>query len=165
MAENKNLLKCDDKDYVLETSGEKMEFSTGAKREVKTGKGRFDLLPPFALHALAIHYEKGGIEHEDRNWEQGLPIHSFVDSAIRHIIRYMKGEHKEPHLVAALWNIIGAVETEERIALGILPKELDDMPKYLKKMEEEAEYESEYEAIEKALDAHEDQIKNKGASK
>lgn len=162
MSRNETMMEKSEDDYELDTSEEKMTFASGAQREVKTGKGRFDLLPPFALHKLAIHYEKGGIEHGDRNWEDGIPVHSFVDSAFRHIIQYMKGETFEPHLVAALWNIIGAVETEERIKLGILPKELNDMPLYLKKLKEKEAYEAEYEAMGKALDAHEELIKAKG---
>ena len=114
--------------YMLEDSGDRRKFSTGAVRDCGEGKGRFDLIPPFALTALALHYERGSLKYGDRNWLKGIPISKFIDSCIRHLIRYMKGGREEPHLVAAMWNIVGAVETLERIELGLLPVTLDDLP-------------------------------------
>lgn len=90
------------------------KFDTGALREDKTGKGRCDLLPMCALLRLSKHYEAGTAEHGERNWEKGLPMHSFLDSAIRHIFKYMDGQTDEDHLCAAAWNILGAMWTEEK---------------------------------------------------
>ena len=41
-------------------------------------------------------------------------MHSFLDSAIRHIFKYMDGQTDEDHLCAAAWNILGAMWTEEK---------------------------------------------------
>lgn len=90
------------------------KFDTGAVREDKTGKGRCDLLPMCALIRLSKHYEKGSVDHGERNWEKGIPMHSFLDSAIRHLFKYMDGQTDEDHLVAAAWNILGAMWTEEK---------------------------------------------------
>lgn len=97
-----------------ETGMEMEEFSTGAIREKKTGKGRCDLLPMCALLRLSKHYEKGSDDHGERNWEKGIPMHSFLDSAIRHLFKYMDGWTDEDHLCAAAWNILGAMWTEEK---------------------------------------------------
>lgn len=95
-------------------SGSRYEFATGAVRDMQEGKGRCDLLPPLAILRLARHFEMGAKKYGDRNWEKGIPINSFIDSAIRHIMKYMAGQEEEDHLVAAAWNLMCAMETEER---------------------------------------------------
>ena len=97
-------------------------FETGAVREEKDGKGRMDLLPMCALIRLSRHYERGTAAHGERNWEKGIPMHSFMDSALRHIAKYMDGQTDEDHLCAAAWNILGAMWTEEK------HPELQDIP-------------------------------------
>lgn len=91
-----------------------IKFDSGAIREDKTGKGRMDLLPMCALIRLSKHYESGSVEHGERNWEKGIPIHSFIDSALRHIAKYVDGMNDEDHLCAAAWNILSAMWTEEK---------------------------------------------------
>lgn len=98
----------------LSSNKEMKSFSTGAKREDKTGKGRCDLLPPAALIRLSKHFEKGAKDHGDRNWELGIPMSSFIDSGLRHLLQYMNGQTDEDHLCAAAWNILCALETEEK---------------------------------------------------
>lgn len=90
------------------------DFGTGAVREDKSGKGRMDLLPMCALIRLSKHYEAGTAAHGERNWEKGIPMHSFLDSALRHLAKYMDGQTDEDHLCAAAWNILGAMWTEEK---------------------------------------------------
>jgi len=106
--------------------------TSGAQRSDRNGKGRFDLIPPLALQVLANHYEEGGRGRE-RNWEKGIPLSRFYDSAMRHGNQVMSGDESENHAGAWAWNVMSYIETLERIKLGILPKELDDMPKILSK--------------------------------
>lgn len=106
----------------LKDSGDRREFESGAVRDMQTGKGRCDLLPAVALLRLARHYENGAQKYEDRNWEKGMPISVFIDSALRHILKYMDGQTDEDHLVAAAWNIMCALWTEEK------RPELQDLP-------------------------------------
>jgi addiction module HigA family antidote len=114
-------------DYTLHDSGQRQEFSTGAHRDVQTGKGRFDLLPPGAIQRLARHFEKGATKYGDRNWEKGIPLSRFMDSALRHAFSYIAGNKDEDHLVAAAWNLIAALETEHRALEEQLPRELLDI--------------------------------------
>ena len=95
-------------------SGERREFETGAVRDKATGKGRFDLVSPVGLRRLAIIYEKGCIKYADRNWEKGIPVSAFIDSAARHINEYLAGEKTEDNLAMACWNLFGAMHMEER---------------------------------------------------
>lgn len=116
-------------EYKIKDSGKRTIFPTGANRDLQGGKGRFDLLPMATLRALAIHYEKGCQKYGDRNWEKGIPIHTFLNSATRHLAQVIDGKDDENHLIAAIWNLFCAYETILRIQNGELPEELYDMPK------------------------------------
>lgn len=109
---------------------DKRTFDTGSVRDSRTGKGRFDLLPPAALRRLAQHFERGAEKYGDRNWEKGQPLQSYLDSALRHIFNHQEGMRDEDHLIAAVWNLLVYVETEHRVEAGELPAELDDFPSH-----------------------------------
>ena len=98
----------------IKDSGQRTAFGSGAVRDMHDGKGRFDLLPMCVLMRLAQHYERGAQKYEERNWEKGIPAHSFADSALRHMVKYMDGQKDEDHLIAAIWNLCGLAWTEEK---------------------------------------------------
>ena len=100
-------------DTMIKDSGTRREFDTGAVRDMAVGRGRCDLLPPRAMLRLSKHFEAGAAKYGDHNWTRGIPINSFIDSALRHTLKYMAGETDEDHLVAAAWNLMCAMETEE----------------------------------------------------
>ena len=107
---------------IIKDSLERTEFKSGAVRDMHRGKGRYDLLPWNAIHELAIHCENGALKYGERNCEQGIPLHSLLDSASRHISSYLRGMKDEPHLRAAMWNISMAIEME------LNHPELQDIP-------------------------------------
>ena len=111
-----------DVDSGIKSNGEMTVFASGAVRDKKTGKGRCDLLPACVLLRLAKHYERGAERFGDYNWKQGIPCHSFADSALRHLLKYMDGQTDEDHLIAAIWNLCGLAWTEEKLP------ELMDIP-------------------------------------
>lgn len=111
----------------VKDSGKRQEFTTGSRRDTNKGKGRFDLIPPYALTRLARHYENGAEKYGDRNWEKGQPLGRYLDSMIRHAFKFLGGSKEEDHLAAVAWNALAYIETERRIECGVLPKELDDM--------------------------------------
>lgn len=90
------------------------KFDTGAVRDTG-GKGRCDLLPHSALLRVARHMENSLADHEERNWERGLPMHCFLDSAMRHVFKYMDGQTDEDHLAAAATNLLMALWTEDHL--------------------------------------------------
>lgn len=99
---------------MIKDSGNRRQFDSGAVRDMEEGKGRCDLLPAAAILRLARHFEAGAKKYGDRNWEKGIPVHSFIDSAIRHLMKYMDGWTDEDHLCAATWNCACAMWTEEK---------------------------------------------------
>jgi hypothetical protein len=117
----------------VKDSGKREDFSTGSKRDTRIGKGRFDLISPIAEERLAKHYENGAVKYGDRNWEKGQPLSRYLDSAKRHMNKLIQGYKDEDHAIAIVWNVMAFVHTEELIERGLLPKELNDMPNYLKK--------------------------------
>jgi len=120
--------------FDLKDGGSRKTYSTGAQKEdsAKTeGKGRYDLLPPTAIRRVAEIYRRGALKYQDRNWERGIPLSRFLDSAKRHLDQYQEGMQDEDHLGQACWNLLGLLHTEEMIKRGILPAELDDLPSYM----------------------------------
>ena len=119
------------KDYnKVQDSGQRRSFPTGAVRDVQNGKGRFDLLPPKAITRLAKHFENGAVKYGDRNWEKGINISCYMDSALRHIFKYLDGMNDEDHLAAAAWNILCAIQTEiENPDMQNVPKRLNPIAK------------------------------------
>ena len=99
---------------MIKDSGERTQFQSGAVRDMHEGKGRCDLLPAAALLKLAQHFEAGAKKYGDRNWEKGIPINSFIDSGLRHLLKYMDGQDDEDHLTAAAWNLTAALWTREK---------------------------------------------------
>lgn len=118
-----------DDQYTIKDSGQRKVFETGANRDMSQGKGRFDLIPMPVLRALAIHFEKGCLKYGDRNWEKGIPVHSFLDSADRHLAQVIDGRYDENHLIAAIWNLFCAYQTILWCQEGKLPVTLYDMPR------------------------------------
>ena len=142
---------------MIQDSGERREFDTGAVRDISEGKGRCDLMPlgvigeflddgvltdiehyirtgkkDFLWDAMeefredtvcgneysvildvSHHYEEGAKKYKERNWEQGIPLHSFIDSAIRHYLKYRLDYVDERHDRAFYWNLLGALWTQE----------------------------------------------------
>lgn len=79
-----------------------LEERNGIKSNIK---------PPFptAILRLSKHYEAGSKKYGDRNWQKGIPISVMLDSGIRHTLKYLNEQTDEDHLIAALWNVLGAI--------------------------------------------------------
>jgi Domain of unknown function (DUF5664) len=118
-------------EYVTKDSGEREQYDSGAVRDVRQGKGRYDLISFLALHRIAGVYERGATKYDDRNWEKGMPIGRTLDSALRHIGQYSLREDDEDHLAQAAWNLIAALHFDEGIKRGVYDPALDDRPVYL----------------------------------
>jgi hypothetical protein len=119
----------------IKDSGSRREFSTGAVRDRGEAKGRWDLLPFHTIQRVSVHYERGCEKYGDRNWEKGLPVGEYLNSCLRHLMKWWLGHKDEDHLVAFVWNALCLMETAERVEMGVLPKELDNRPPSLIKLD------------------------------
>ena len=147
----------------IKDSGNRMEFATGAVRDMREGKGRCDLMPlEVASHYLrdprankddqvlalirifqqtnnaealyialdefnqhhgwgcdniydarctmllevAKHFEEGAKKYGENNWQKGIPVHCYIDSAVRHYLKWLRGDKDEPHDRAFVWNLM-----------------------------------------------------------
>lgn len=120
----------------VKDSGIREEFKTGSKRDTSIGKGRYDLLPFYAIHRLARVYENGAIKYGENNWRLGQPCSRYLNSALRHLMKAGGGWRDEDHLGQAMWNVAAIIETQKMIELGNAPKELDDLTYYTPAWEE-----------------------------
>ena len=91
---------------MIKDSGDRTEFETGAKRDMHAGKGRMDLLPWYGIMEVSKHCEEGALKYGEHNVDKGIPLHSLLDSASRHLAKYMDDED---HLRAACWNLLWAL--------------------------------------------------------
>lgn len=95
---------------MIKDSGDRTEFETGAKRDMHAGKGRMDLLPWYGIMEVSKHCEEGALKYGEHNADKGIPLHSLLDSAARHLAKYIVGMDDEDHLRAACWNLLRALE-------------------------------------------------------
>jgi hypothetical protein len=117
----------------LKDSGTRKRYSTGAMKDKGEGieaNGGFQLVPPWPIRELAEHYRKGAEKYHARNWELGLPLSDYLGSAEGHLNQFHMGMIDEPHLTAAIWNLVSLSHTMKMIELGILPEDLNDLPSY-----------------------------------
>jgi hypothetical protein len=111
----------------VKDSGARRSFDTGSVRDVRTGKGRYDLIPPVAIRRIAQHFENGAVKYGDKNWELGQPLSGYLDSGLRHTFNLLELKVDEDHAAAGIWNLIAFLCTAEWIIEGRLPRDLDDI--------------------------------------
>jgi hypothetical protein len=90
---------------------------TGGEKGVKLA--RYDLIPPHALEALAVHYGKGMEKYAERNWERGYKWGYSFAAMMRHAWAFWRGESIDPdtgghHLTAVAWHAFALIEFERR---------------------------------------------------
>jgi hypothetical protein len=68
-------------------------------------KVAYDSLETMLLET-SIHFEQGAKKYGENNWQKGLPVNCYLDSAIRHYLKWRRGDKDEPHDRAFCWNIM-----------------------------------------------------------
>ena len=69
-------------------------------------KDMFDMLLD-----VSVHYEQGALKYGEHNWEKGIPAHCYLDSAVRHLLKFRRGDEDENHKRAFVWNILSLIWT------------------------------------------------------
>lgn len=111
-------------DTKMNDSGHRDAVSTGAVREKLSSDERWDLIPYLPMQKLAAWFGRGAKKYADRNWEKGLPLISFLNSASRHLFKLHQGDTDEDHATAVVWNMMAFQWTKDKIERGLLPVEL-----------------------------------------
>lgn len=55
---------------------------------------------------VAKHYEAGAKHYGENNWKRGMPTYIYIDSAIRHYLKWLRGDTDERHDTAFVWNVM-----------------------------------------------------------
>jgi hypothetical protein len=66
---------------------------------------------PTMMLELSKHFENGAKKYGESNWQKGLPVKCYINSAIRHYLKWLRGDTDEPHDRAFVWNLIACVWT------------------------------------------------------
>ena len=69
----------------------------------------YDSSPETMILEASKHFEEGAKKYGENNWQKGLPANCYIDSAIRHYLKYRRGDTDEPHDRAFVWNIMCCV--------------------------------------------------------
>lgn len=60
---------------------------------------------------LSKHFEQGAKKYGEYNWQKGIPTNCYIDSAVRHYLKFLRGDKDEPHDRAFVWNIVCCIWT------------------------------------------------------
>lgn len=60
---------------------------------------------------VSKHFEGGAKKYGEYNWQKGIPTHCYIDSAVRHYLKWLRGDKDEPHDRAFCWNILCCIWT------------------------------------------------------
>lgn len=55
---------------------------------------------------VSVHFEEGAKKYGENNWQKGLPVSCYIDSAIRHYLKWERGDKDERHDRAFAWNLM-----------------------------------------------------------
>lgn len=105
-----NLLDDEVIDYIgnFQTTG----YTSVLYKALKSFAG--DNLPDSVLE-LAVHFEDGAKKYGEHNWQKGIPENCYIDSAVRHYLKFLRGDTDERHDRAFIWNIVCLIWTHEHI--------------------------------------------------
>ena len=71
---------------------------------------------------VSVHYSEGAKKYTERNWEKGIPCHCYIDSGVRHYLKWLRGDEDERHDRAFVWNMLGLLWTlKHRPEMNDLP--------------------------------------------
>lgn len=66
------------------------------------------------LLEVSKHFEEGAKKYGENNWQKGIPPSCYIDSAVRHYLKWLRGDKDEPHDRAFVWNLMCCIWEVER---------------------------------------------------
>lgn len=86
----------------FQTSGDWRDLSSAILRFAHERKWSV----PELMLETSIHFEEGAKKYGENNWQKGIPTNCYVDSAVRHYLKWLRGDADEPHDRAFVWNLL-----------------------------------------------------------
>lgn len=103
-------------EFETKDSGERQDYDSGMRRDIQTGKPRFDLLLvdglPYEdqfLTRFASLLARGAEKYGERNWQLANSreeLARFRASGMRHMLQWASGERDEDHAAAVAFNLM-----------------------------------------------------------
>lgn len=78
--------------------------------EVLAKKEPFDCSSDMFLE-VSKHFAEGCEKYGENNWQKGIPVKSYINSGVRHYLKWLRGDTDERHDRAFVWNIMCAIWT------------------------------------------------------
>lgn len=105
--------------FTIKDSGKRAEYSSGMVRDTDEGKVKWTLIfdGPM-MERYAVHLTKGLGKYGRGNWLLACTPEEeerYVESAVRHMVQWLRGDRDEDHAAAVIFNINGA----ENVRLAI----------------------------------------------
>src|SRR4051812_39176898 len=105
--------------FQTKDSGERLEFPSGMRRDVETGKTLFHLLldGPLLVRWAEL-LTRGAIKYGEQNWMLAAGAAErdrFRASAFRHMLQWLLGDTDEDHAAAVVFNLNGYEYVKERM--------------------------------------------------
>jgi len=66
---------------------------------------------PTIILEVSKHFEDGAVKYGQNNWQKGIPVYCYIDSAVRHYLKFLDGQTDEPHDRAFIWNLLCCIWT------------------------------------------------------
>lgn len=63
------------------------------------------------LLEVAKHFEEGAKKYSPNNWKLGINVEVYINSGVRHLLKWLRNDDDEPHDRAFCWNIVCAIWT------------------------------------------------------
>lgn len=105
--------------FVTKDSGQRLEFASGMKRDVTTGKTLWHLVASGSMFKRwAELLTRGAEKYDADNWMKAQgeeELKRFRESAFRHFMQWYSGDTDEDHAAAVFFNINGAEYVKERM--------------------------------------------------
>lgn len=94
--------------YNYQTSGDPKHLKIALQKFIDKYKGG-NISTAFL--EVSIHFEEGAKKYGEYNWQKGIPTHCHIDSAVRHYLKFRRGDKDEPHDRAFIWRLLCCIWT------------------------------------------------------
>ena len=86
---------------------------TGEVIHLKAALERFTRYDSWSDMFLEVskHFEEGAKKYSEGNWKLGINTKHYIDSGVRHYLKWLRGDTDEPHDRAFVWNILCCIWT------------------------------------------------------
>lgn len=124
------------KEFITKDSGARQDYPTGMRRDLQTGKPRFDLCiandqkyNESLFGRWAALMGRGAEKYGEHNWELSSTIEEFrrfKASLYRHFEQFIHGEEDEDHAAAICFNLNAMIRLMAKLNIKANEEKIDE---------------------------------------